>query len=64
MMKKELFRGYVSDDVDCSHYMKIFDARPTPIRNGRAKAMLKAIEENFGTLAFCRRWLNEIGFDK
>jgi methionyl aminopeptidase len=30
----------------------------------RAKALLGLIEQNFGTLAFCRRWVEELGFDK
>jgi methionyl aminopeptidase len=35
-----------------------------PLRNPKAKALLGLIENNFGTLAFCRRWVDDLGFDK
>jgi methionyl aminopeptidase len=34
------------------------------LRNPKAKALLGLIENNFGTLAFCRRWVDDLGFDK
>jgi len=40
----ELHRGQVSDDLDCSHYMKDFYANPVAIRNPKAKALLAHIE--------------------
>merc|ERR1712194_32839 len=54
-------KGYVVEDLECSHYMKIFDAPHTPLRVKSAKALLHSIEQNFGTLAFCRRWLDDLG---
>lgn len=54
-------KGYVVEDLDCSHYMKVFDAPHTPLRVKSSKALLHAIEQNFGTLAFCRRWLDDAG---
>jgi len=54
-------KGYVVEDLECSHYMKIFDAPHIPLRVKSSKALLHAIEQNFGTLAFCRRWLDDIG---
>jgi len=54
-------KGYVVEDLECSHYMKIFDAPHTPLRVKSSKALLHAIEQNFGTLAFCRRWLDDAG---
>jgi methionyl aminopeptidase len=57
-------KGYVIDDVDTSHYMREFELKQVPIRNARAKALLKLIEENFSTLAFCRRWIEDLGFEK
>lgn len=54
-------KGYVVEDLDCSHYMKIFDATHQPLRVKSAKMLLHAIEQTFGTLAFCRRWLDDIG---
>jgi methionyl aminopeptidase len=57
-------KGYVMETEDTSHYMQTFDAKPVPIRNSRSRALLKLIEENFSTLAFARRWLDELGFEK
>lgn len=54
-------KGYVIEDQECSHYMKIYDAQPVPLRLKSAKTLLNAIDQNFGTLAFCRRWLDDIG---
>ena len=45
-------RGYVHEDMDCSHYMKVFDAPHIPLRLPKAKALLNTITKNFGTLAF------------
>ena len=57
-------RGVVEDDVDCSHYMKSPEPKHGPIKNTRSKFLLKLIEENFSTLAFCRRWLEDMEFEK
>eukprot|EP00439_Symbiodinium_sp_Y106_P020625 s2497_g2.t1 len=54
-------KAYVVEDLECSHYMKIFDAQHVPLRVKSSKALLHAIEQNFGTLAFCRRWLDDLG---
>jgi len=54
-------KGLVLETPDCSHYMKEFDAPMVGIRNHKAKILYKVIENNFGTLAFCRRWLDRIG---
>lgn len=50
-------RGYVVEDMECSHYMKEFDAPHVPLRLPSAKKLLTHINKTFGTLAFCRRWL-------
>nr|XP_057931466.1 methionine aminopeptidase 2-like isoform X2 [Doryrhamphus excisus] len=57
-------RGAVYDDMECSHYMKNFNVGHVPIRLPRAKHLLNVINENFGTLAFCRRWLDRLGESK
>ncbi|KAM8883877.1 methionine aminopeptidase 2 [Synchiropus splendidus] len=57
-------KGMVHDDMECSHYMKNFDVGHVPIRLPRAKHLLNVINENFGTLAFCRRWLDRLGESK
>eukprot|EP00605_Chrysophyceae_sp_TOSAG23-4_P001535 GSChrysophyteH1.ASY1.ANO1.1683.1 assembled CDS len=50
-------RGYVVEDGECSHYMKDFYAPHVPLRMPKAKQLLSHINKTFGTLAFCRRWL-------
>lgn len=50
-------RGHVNEDLECSHYMKDFNAPHVPLRMPRAKKLLSHISNTFGTLAFCRRWL-------
>jgi methionyl aminopeptidase len=57
-------RGLVHEDLECSHYMKNFDAGHVPLRLPRAKQLLATIEKNFGTLAFCRRYLDRVGEQK
>lgn len=44
--------------------MKDFYAQPVPLRNPKAKALLSLIDQNYGTLAFCRKWIDETGFEK
>uniref|UniRef100_A0A2K5QX66 Methionine aminopeptidase 2 n=1 Tax=Cebus imitator TaxID=2715852 RepID=A0A2K5QX66_CEBIM len=56
--------GVVHDDMECSHYRKNFDVGHVPIRLPRTKHLLNVINENFGTLAFCRRWLDRLGESK
>ena len=50
-------RGHVIEHGECSHYMKNFDAPRVPLRLNSAKKLLGHINKTFGTLAFCRRWL-------
>lgn len=50
-------RGYVIEDMECSHYMKRFDCPHVPLRLSSSKKLLAHINKTFGTLAFCRRWL-------
>jgi methionyl aminopeptidase len=57
-------KGYVREDLECSHYMKNFDVGYIPLRLPKAKALLNTINKNFDTLAFCRRWLDRLGEDK
>lgn len=59
-------KGYVHDDMECSHYMKDYDLHTERInlRLARSKALLNTINRNFGTLAFCRRWLDRLGETK
>lgn len=57
-------RGVVHDDMDCSHYMKNFEAAYQPLRLQSSKSLLSLINKNFGTLAFCKRWLDRAGASK
>lgn len=57
-------KGYVHDDMECSHYMKNFEVGHVPLRMPKAKSLLNTITKNFGTLAFCRRWLDRAGETK
>eukprot|EP00271_Cylindrocystis_brebissonii_P018172 TRINITY_DN5030_c0_g5_i1.p1 TRINITY_DN5030_c0_g5~~TRINITY_DN5030_c0_g5_i1.p1 ORF type:complete len:476 (+),score=115.94 TRINITY_DN5030_c0_g5_i1:150-1577(+) len=57
-------KGYVREDLECSHYMKNFDVGHVPLRLPRAKQLLATIDRNFGTLAFCRRYLDRLGEQK
>ena len=57
-------KGFVNEDLECSHYMKDFDAGRVPLRLARSKQLLASIDRNFGTLAFCRRYLDRLGETK
>ncbi|KAA8493363.1 Methionine aminopeptidase 2B [Porphyridium purpureum] len=57
-------RAHVIEDLECSHYMKNFDVGRVPLRMARSKQLLATIEKNFGTLAFCRRYLDRLGETK
>ena len=57
-------KGYVREDLEVSHYMKNFDVGHVPLRLPRAKSLLATIDKNFGTLAFCRRYLDRLGEEK
>jgi methionyl aminopeptidase len=72
--------GYVRDDVsklhsgtthmltkaklECSHYAKIADAPNVALRLSSAKNLLNVITKSFGTLPFCRRYLDRLGQEK
>lgn len=56
-------RGYVVPGGECSHYAKSQDSSVTPSLS-RSKQLLDSINKNFGTLPFCRRYLDRLGEDK
>lgn len=41
--------------------MKDFNAPTVALRHPKSKGLLKFIDKNFSTLAFCRRWLDRGG---
>lgn len=57
-------RGLIHEDMDCSHYMKSFEAPYVPLRLQSSKSLLNVINKNFSTLAFCKRWLDRAGATK
>ncbi|KAL1383328.1 methionine aminopeptidase 2-like protein [Phyllosticta capitalensis] len=57
-------KGYVHDDMETSHYARRVDAPKVALRVNSAKALLSSINKNFGTLPFCRRYLDRLGHDK
>ncbi|KAF8445685.1 peptidase M24A methionine aminopeptidase [Boletus edulis BED1] len=57
-------RARVVESGDCSHYAKIMNAPRVPLRLTSAKSLLKSITGNFGTLPFCRRYLDRAGESK
>ncbi|KAI5291369.1 Methionine aminopeptidase 2 [Ascosphaera aggregata] len=57
-------KGYVHEDYECSHYGKASDAPNVDLRLASAKKVLNVINKNFGTLPFCRRYLDRLGLDK
>lgn len=56
--------GYVRTEGECSHYGLNEGYKEIPIRLNRAKTLLQTIEKNFGTLPFCRRYLDRVGEEK
>ncbi|PLB54411.1 methionine aminopeptidase [Aspergillus steynii IBT 23096] len=57
-------KGYVREDMETSHYALDANAAPVPLRLSSAKNLLNVINKNFGTLPFCRRYLDRLGQDK
>lgn len=55
--------GYVRDDMEVSHYAKRGEAT-APLRLDSAKKLLNVINKNFGTIPFCRRYLDRLGQEK
>ncbi|GAA5973046.1 hypothetical protein JCM21900_004729, partial [Sporobolomyces salmonicolor] len=54
-------RGKVRDDGACSHYAKIANAPRVPLRLQSSKKLLGVIDRSFGTLPWCRRYLDRLG---
>lgn len=57
-------KGYVSDDMEVSHYALNPNAPNVPLRVSSAKSLLNVIKKNFGTLPWCRRYLDRLGQEK
>lgn len=57
-------RGYVVGQGEVSHYARSGTAGHQTLRLASAKQLLNVIDNTFGTLPFCRRYLDKIGQDK
>jgi len=57
-------RGRIVEGGEVSHYARVVDAPHVPLRLTSAKSLLKSINKNFGTLPFCRRYLDRAGESK
>ena len=57
-------RGYVTDDLETSHYALRPDAPNVPLRVSSARSLLSVIKKNFGTIPWCRRYLDRLGQEK
>ncbi|EDO18032.1 hypothetical protein Kpol_1045p16 [Vanderwaltozyma polyspora DSM 70294] len=56
-------RGYVFPGGEVSHYAKNQGQLPKPA-SANARNLLKVIDDNFGTLPWCRRYLDKLGQEK
>ncbi|KAF3760611.1 putative methionyl aminopeptidase [Cryphonectria parasitica EP155] len=56
--------GYVRDQGEVSHYALMADPPKVDLRLSSAKSLLSTIKKNFGTLPWCRRYLDRIGCEK
>eukprot|EP01124_Arcella_intermedia_P027936 TRINITY_DN557_c0_g1_i3.p1 TRINITY_DN557_c0_g1~~TRINITY_DN557_c0_g1_i3.p1 ORF type:complete len:443 (-),score=94.87 TRINITY_DN557_c0_g1_i3:31-1359(-) len=54
-------KGYVVEDLECSHYMKDKNAGFVNLKTPQSKQLLAYINKTYSTLAFCRRWLDDDG---
>lgn len=61
-------KGYVREDLETSHYMLNYGLSKSNVSGGlrtsAAKHLYNTINNNFGTLAFCKRYLDRIGETK
>ncbi|KAF2100798.1 peptidase M24A, methionine aminopeptidase [Rhizodiscina lignyota] len=57
-------KGYVRNEGEISHYALKPDAPKVALRVSSAKVLLSSIKKNFGTLPFCRRYLDRLGHEK
>ena len=57
--------GLAYEGKECSHFMLNYniDYKSIPLPN-KDKKLLTAIENNFGTLAFCNRWLDSLKINR
>ncbi|RAL16616.1 putative methionine aminopeptidase, type II [Aspergillus homomorphus CBS 101889] len=54
-------KGYLYDDVGLYGYGRNKDVSGAHLRLASAKSLLKTIDSNFGSIVFCRRYLERLG---
>merc|ERR1712107_479534 len=55
-------RGHVYGEGECSHYMVDYDKHARiPIRHKQAKELYDFVIKQWGTFAWCRKWLDQLG---
>jgi len=54
-------RGYVVDHGECSHYARKVTPPKVSLGLSSARQLLHTINKNFGSLPFCRRYLDRLG---
>jgi methionyl aminopeptidase len=54
-------RGYLTDDIGVYGYGRNEEVSGKNLHLPSAKALLKTIDANFGTIVFCRRYLERLG---
>lgn len=54
-------RGEVHDEGETSHYARVLDYSHRSLRLQSAKKVLNTINREFGSLPFCRRYLDRVG---
>ncbi|KAK3724048.1 hypothetical protein LTR37_001170 [Vermiconidia calcicola] len=54
-------KGYLRDDIGVYGYGRQADVSSANVQSSAAKTLLKTIDANFGTLVFCRRYLERLG---
>lgn len=57
-------KGYVIGQGECSHYALNQNIDNISLPTQRARDLVKSIQTNFGTLPWCRRYLERTGEDK
>ncbi|KAL4916068.1 peptidase M24, structural domain-containing protein [Aspergillus aurantiobrunneus] len=58
-------RGYIYDDIGVYGYGKSYDAPShVSLPLASARSLYKTINENFGTIVFCRRYLDRLGLQR
>ncbi|KKY21308.1 putative methionine aminopeptidase 2b [Phaeomoniella chlamydospora] len=54
-------RGYLRDDIGIYGYGREASATGKNLHLSSARSLLKTIDDNFGTIVFCRRYLERLG---